>query len=202
MLLKLPLARDARGQRAYLGALDGAAERRARPATSSWTSGDERRPLRAPAPGAVSPAARVTEDVAGEVIAECLTRALSSRPLLALDPAAQVAVREWVAAARPEIASHAWPLVATLKPELTGKVASLLSSAATLGPVSAAGAVPHHRRVREGRAPARPARPSVTRTYAPRVAGFAKPLAAAAAPRRPAARGPAPSPTAAGPSPA
>ena len=118
MLLELPLARDARGQRAYLGALDGAvsAELGGRVA---WADSDE--PVRFERlRRALVARGAVTEDVASAVIAERLTRALSSRPLLALDPMAQVAIREWISSARADIASHAWPLVATLEPELSG----------------------------------------------------------------------------------
>jgi hypothetical protein len=117
MLLELPLARDARGQRAYLGALDGAvnAELGGRVA---WADADE--PVRFERlRRALLTRGSVIEDVASDVIAERLTRALSSRPLLALDPTAQRAVREWITAARGDIASHAWPLVAALQSELS-----------------------------------------------------------------------------------
>jgi acyl carrier protein phosphodiesterase len=117
MLLELPLARDARGQRAYLAALDGGADAELGRGVA-WGDTDEiarfERLRRA-----LLTRGQVIEDVATDVIAERLARALSSRPLLALDATAQLAVREWIASARADIASRAWPLVADLKSELS-----------------------------------------------------------------------------------
>ena len=122
MLLELPLARDARAQRAYLGALDGGADAELGRHVA-WADTDEStrfERLRR----ALLDRGRVIEDVASEVIAERLTRALSSRPLLALGPAAQLTVREWISVTRVDIAAHAWPLVATLKPALSTPASS------------------------------------------------------------------------------
>ena len=112
MLLELPLSRDERAQRAYRAALAGAAEddlgRHVR-----WISPDERQRFER-LRQALLARGPVTEDVGAAVIAERLARALSGRELLALDPAAQLAVREWVSAARSGIASSAGPLVAEI----------------------------------------------------------------------------------------
>ena len=113
MLLELPLAADARGQRAYLGALDGAGDPGLGPDVA-WASAEERarfERLRVTlwTRGAVIP------DVAPEVIAQRLGRALAGRPLLALDASAQLGVRDWVAASRAEIARRAAPIVDELK---------------------------------------------------------------------------------------
>ncbi len=116
MLLELPLAGDARAQRAYLGALGGAgdADLGARVAWASPEEGARFERLRQ----ALLARGGVVPDVASEVIAERLARALSGRPLLALDAAAQRSVRDWVTASRTEVAERAHPLLDELKAAL------------------------------------------------------------------------------------
>ena len=116
MMLELPLARDAGAQRAYRGALDGAAEEELGRHVS-WATGEERLRFERLRQTLLSRGA-VTEDIAQEVIAERLARALSGRPLLALDAAAQVAVRDWVASARSGIFSRAPLLLVQLTARL------------------------------------------------------------------------------------
>jgi len=116
MLLELPLAGDARAQRAYLGALGGAGDADLGPRVA-WASAEERvrfERLRQ----ALLARGNVAPDLASEVIAERLARALSGRPLLALDATAQLAVRNWVATSRAEVAERAGPLVEELKSAL------------------------------------------------------------------------------------
>src|SRR5262245_43231273 len=116
MLLELPLSRDARGQRAYLGALDGAGDDGLGPRVR-WATAEE--PIRFERlRQALLARGGVTDAVASDVVAERLARALSARPMLALDDAARLAVRDWIAETRGEIAARADALVADLKSAL------------------------------------------------------------------------------------
>ena len=122
MLLELPLSRDASGQRAYLGALAGAGGSGLGPRVI-WATAEE--PIRFERlRQALLARGGVTDAVASEVIAERLARALAGRPLLALDGPGQRAVRDWIVAARAEIAERASPLVAELKSALAAPVSA------------------------------------------------------------------------------
>jgi len=103
ILLDSALAGDTPAQQAYLAALDGAAPRElGRHVT--WASDDQtvrfdnlRERLRE--------RGAIVADIAPDVVAGRLRRALADRPRLALDDAAELAVGEWVTAARDEIST-------------------------------------------------------------------------------------------------
>ena len=116
ILLDAALAGDAPAQQAYLAALEGAAPR-ALGRHVTWASDDQtvrfdnlRERLRER--GAIA------GDIRPDVVAGRLRRALADRPRLALDDAAELAVREWVTAARDEISTCAAPLIRDLAAEL------------------------------------------------------------------------------------
>ncbi len=119
LLLDAALSGDEPAQRAYLDALKGATEGElGRHLT--WTSDEEHERfdhLRA----RLLDRGAIAGDIAPEIVAERLKRALADRPRLALDAAAELAVREWVTAARTEISAAAVPLVH----ELTAQLAAL-----------------------------------------------------------------------------
>jgi hypothetical protein len=116
MLLELPLAADLHAQRLYRDALTGAADTHLGRHVG-WRSHTERASferLRT----ALLARGEMSGDVAPEVIAERLRRALSGRPLLALDEAAVRAVRDWIVAVRLGVAAQAQPLVRELSSQL------------------------------------------------------------------------------------
>ena len=116
MLLELPLSADLHAQRLYRAALDGATEA-GLGRHVGWRSGQERASferLRA----ALVARGEMIADVAPEVIAERLRRALSGRPLLALDEPAARVVRDWIVAVRLTVAIQAQPLVRELSSQL------------------------------------------------------------------------------------
>jgi len=117
ILLDAALAGDALAQQAYLAAIDAAAPRElGRHVT--WASDDQsvrfdhlRERLRE--------RGAIVGDIAPDVVAGRLRRALADRPRLALDDAAELAVREWVTTARTQISACAAPLVQDLATQLS-----------------------------------------------------------------------------------
>ncbi|PYM90453.1 MAG: hypothetical protein DME04_22690 [Candidatus Rokuibacteriota bacterium] len=116
ILLDAALAHDAPGQQAYLAALNGAAPGELGRHVA-WASDEqimrfdrlrERLLERGP----------IVSDIAPEVVAERLRRALADRPRLALDAAAELAVRDWVSVARAQISDCAVPLIEELTTQL------------------------------------------------------------------------------------
>ena len=61
----------------------------------------------------------IAGDITPDVVAGRLRRALADRPRLALDDAAELAVREWVTTARTQISNCAAPLVQRLAAQLS-----------------------------------------------------------------------------------
>ncbi len=116
MLLELPLAADLHGQRLYRAALEGAVEHDLGRHVG-WRSDQERASfvrLRT----ALLARGEMSADVPAEVIAERLRRALSGRPLLALDDVTAQVVRDWIVAVRLTVAAQAQPLVRELSSQL------------------------------------------------------------------------------------
>jgi len=116
LLLDAALSGDRPAQRAYLGALTGAADGELG-GHLTWASGEERERfdhlrLRLLDRGAID------GDIAPETVAERLRRALADRPRLALDAAAVLAARDWASAARPGVSACAAPLVHELAAQL------------------------------------------------------------------------------------
>jgi hypothetical protein len=116
LALEAPLARDEAARRAYLAALDGAAEAELGQYVG-WASGDERARFGRLREALVARGV-ATGDVAPDLVAQRLRRALARRPRLALDDAAEATVRDWVADACPAIAARVEPLVAELATHL------------------------------------------------------------------------------------
>jgi hypothetical protein len=116
LLLDAALSGDEPAQRAYLGALKGATDAKlGRHLT--WTSDVERERfdhLRA----RLLDRGAIAGDIAPEIVAERLRRALADRPRLALDDAAVLAARDWASAARPGVSACAAPLVHELAAQL------------------------------------------------------------------------------------
>ena len=116
ILLDAALAGDAPAQRAYLAALDGATPRElGRHVT--WASDDQTVRFDSLC-GRLRERGAIVADIAPDVVAGRLRRALADRPRLALDDAAELAVREWVTTARAAISTCAAPLIQDLAAEL------------------------------------------------------------------------------------
>jgi len=116
ILLDAALAGDTPAQQAYLAALAGASPQ-ALGRHMTWAADEQslrfdRLRERLLERGAIE------GDVASEIVAGRLRRALADRPRLALDDAAELAVCDWVRSARTRIAECAVPLVQELAAQL------------------------------------------------------------------------------------
>jgi hypothetical protein len=116
LLLDSDFSRNEPVQRAYVGALQGAAEPRLGQhvawAVPEDRLGFENLRVRLLGRGVTS------DDLAPEVIAQRLRRALSGRPRLALDDASERVACEWVAVARPDVSAQAPGLARDLAAQL------------------------------------------------------------------------------------
>lgn len=118
LLLDTDFAREEPVQRAYVGALQGAAEPRLGQHVG-WAIPEDRlgfENLRVRLLGR----GVTRETPTPEVIAQRLRRALAGRPRLALDDAAEGVAREWVAVAGPDVSARAPALARELAAQLGG----------------------------------------------------------------------------------